>query len=83
MHYVESLGYIYAFLATVLMLVAITLVIEPSDVGRWLRGRVFVPSLEIAEHMLSLALGALLAEALQEAWLNRTSLSSALFLLCQ
>ena len=66
LHYAEYVDYIYAYFATVLLLIGITLFIEPSDVGRFLRTRVFIPAVEIAEHMYCLALGVFVAQLASE-----------------
>jgi hypothetical protein len=63
-HYSDYYDYIYAYFATVLLLIGATLLVEPSDVGRFFRRHIFIPALEIAEHMSCLALGVFTAQRL-------------------
>ncbi len=60
-HYPESIRAIFAFFAAVIFFWAIPVLIYPSDLGGLLQRWVVVPSLHIVEHMLSLAVGVLLA----------------------
>jgi hypothetical protein len=56
-HYPESLSAVFAFLLAVLFFLSLTLIIEPSNLGRLSRRWVFIPSLHLTEHMLSLVMG--------------------------
>ena len=70
LHYTEVLPGIVAFLFVNYFVLVATLILEPSRLGIWIRKRTVVPSLQVSEHMLSLAIGVTLAQAVIEvpAW---------------
>jgi hypothetical protein len=57
---------VFAFFSAVLFFLCLTLAFEPSDLGRIGRRWVFIPSLHVTEHMLSLATGVFAASAVIE-----------------
>lgn len=65
-HYPESIKAVFAFFSAVLFFLCVTFAIEPSDLGRIGRRWVFVPSLHVTVHMLSLAIGVFIAWAIIE-----------------
>jgi hypothetical protein len=63
-HYPQNTSSIFAFFAAVMFFLAITLIFYPSEIGEIFCRKIFIPSLHITEHMLSLSFGVLVAWAI-------------------
>ncbi len=66
MHYPDSFHAIFSFLAVNLILLFLTILFEPSDLGFLTREWAVLPSLRATEHMLALSAGAYMALAVIE-----------------
>jgi len=62
--YPQSVGAIFAFFSATILFLSLTFIVHPSDIGDKARKSVLIPSFHIVEHMIALALGALIAWAI-------------------
>lgn len=60
-HYPESIKAVFAFFSAVIFFLCLTLIIEPSYLGRLGRKWILIPALHVTEHMLSLVIGVYIA----------------------
>lgn len=60
-HYPESIKAVFAFFSAVIFFLCLTLIIEPSYLGRLGRKWILIPALHVTEHMLSLVIGVFIA----------------------